>query len=181
MMRRLSRVWPGLWFVAALLASGCGALPVKPTEPEYARSAAQSTASLAGNFEREGRVGRLLDLLEKKAEEAEAMAEEGGPFFTALCRAYGRVLEAGLLREMREASRKGEDVLALLELVLPVLTDHEDLMAGLAEEVGCGAGASLALAAIRRARTELATLKAVEEEKARADMSPGRPEGRESR
>ena len=179
MNRRRNRALWGTVLAIAWLAAGCAALPVKPTETAYAGSAARSTAGLAGKYEREGRVGKLLDLLEAKLAELEAMAEEGGPFFAALCRAYVRVLDGGLLKELRSAEREGEDVLLLLESVLPALEDHADVLAGLAGEARLAGQADLARRSLDSARSELGRMKAGEERKARTALGAGgsSPEG----
>jgi hypothetical protein len=150
-----------------LAGLGCATPVVKPTDPAYASGAAQSTAGLAGDLEREAKVRKLLDLLEEKVAQLQQMAEKGGPYFTALGRAYGKILAKGLRTELQGAEGEGEDVQALLELVLPTLADHDEAMEALAEKPGLAPGVAPARQELALARADLRAMKRAEEERGR--------------
>lgn len=119
-MKRLSTIVVLLGIPAALGA--CRGAPVLPLEPGFPSKAAAETVRLAGARSAAERVEGLMALLGEKVREIEVLAgREDGASLDAACRAYGLLLERGLVAVATGAVERGEDAGDLAGTVVPGL------------------------------------------------------------
>lgn len=96
---------------------------VTPRSAEYPVKVSRGTASLAGATEKEERLGKLLELLEQKAEEMEVLSGEGDALAEPLRRSYLLLLGRGVVVLVEKAEEEG-DASYLARLALPKLEEH---------------------------------------------------------